>query len=49
MKGGTDRSYGIHVGQMAGIPKLVINRSNKILNLLSKEKKIVDFDLSEPK
>ena len=34
---------------MAGITKRVINRSNKILNLLSKEKKIVDFDLSEPK
>jgi DNA mismatch repair protein MutS len=34
MPGGTDRSYGIHVAQLAGIPKAVINRANDILKEL---------------
>lgn len=29
--GGTDRSYGIHVAQLAGLPKKVINRAEEIL------------------
>ncbi len=29
--GGADRSYGIHVAQMAGLPKPVINRAQEIL------------------
>ena len=29
--GGADRSYGIHVGQLAGLPRDVINRANEIL------------------
>jgi DNA mismatch repair protein MutS len=32
--GGTDRSYGIHVGQLAGLPKPVIQRANEILGEL---------------
>ncbi|MEI8133250.1 MAG: DNA mismatch repair protein MutS, partial [Leptolinea sp.] len=32
--GGTDRSYGIHVGQLAGLPKIVIQRANEILGEL---------------
>jgi DNA mismatch repair protein MutS len=32
--GGTDRSYGIHVGQLAGLPKPVIQRANEILSEL---------------
>jgi DNA mismatch repair protein MutS len=32
--GGTDRSYGIHVGQLAGLPKPVIQRANEILGQL---------------
>jgi DNA mismatch repair protein MutS len=32
--GGADRSYGIHVAQLAGIPKAVINRANEILEEL---------------
>ncbi len=32
--GGADRSYGIHVAQLAGIPKPVIQRANEILQQL---------------
>ncbi|MCI0520807.1 MAG: DNA mismatch repair protein MutS [Chloroflexi bacterium] len=32
--GGADRSYGIHVGQLAGLPKPVIQRAEEILRLL---------------
>jgi DNA mismatch repair protein MutS len=32
--GGADRSYGIHVAQLAGIPRLVFQRSNEILQQL---------------
>ena len=32
--GGADRSYGIHVAQIAGLPKPVIQRANEILNQL---------------
>jgi DNA mismatch repair protein MutS len=32
--GGADRSYGIHVAQIAGIPKTVIDRANEILEEL---------------
>jgi DNA mismatch repair protein MutS len=34
MPGGSDRSYGIHVAQLAGIPKAVVNRANEILEEL---------------
>ena len=29
--GGADRSYGVHVAQLAGMPRAVINRANEIL------------------
>lgn len=29
--GGADKSYGIHVGELAGLPRLVINRAQEIL------------------
>ena len=32
--GGADRSYGIHVGQLAGLPKPVIQRASEILQKL---------------
>ncbi len=32
--GGADRSYGIHVAQMAGMPKPVVNRAQEILQSL---------------
>ncbi len=34
--GGADRSYGIHVGQLAGLPRDVINRANEILKELER-------------
>ena len=34
IKGHADQSYGIHVGQLAGLPKPVISRANEILRQL---------------
>lgn len=31
IKGGTDKSYGIHVGRLAGLPVSVVNRAKEIL------------------
>ena len=39
IKGGADRSYGIHVGQLAGLPKMVILRAQEILNELESSAK----------
>ncbi len=36
VKGGSEHSFGIHVAQMAGMPKSVINRANEILKQLEK-------------
>lgn len=36
IKGSTDRSYGIHVAQLAGLPSVVIDRANQILADLEK-------------
>lgn len=35
-KGAADRSYGIHVAQLAGLPENVIQRANAVLDLLTK-------------
>ena len=32
--GGADRSYGIHVGRLAGLPALVVTRAWQVLKLL---------------
>lgn len=37
VRGGADRSYGIHVAQLAGIPKSVIARARQILDILESE------------
>ncbi len=37
VRGGTDKSYGIHVAKLAGVPKSVVRRSNEILTLLTKD------------
>jgi DNA mismatch repair protein MutS len=36
IEGGTDESYGIHVAKLAGVPKTVVTRANKILMSLEK-------------
>jgi DNA mismatch repair protein MutS len=36
VQGGSEHSFGIHVAQMAGMPKQVIDRANKILSHLEK-------------
>ncbi len=36
IEGGCDRSYGIHVAQLAGLPKAVLQRANEILRQLEK-------------
>ena len=42
VEGGTDRSYGVHVAKIAGVPKSVVRRANSILKLLSSEDKTVN-------
>jgi DNA mismatch repair protein MutS len=39
--GGTDRSYGIHVGQLAGLPAGVVQRARQILKTLEGEHRMV--------
>jgi DNA mismatch repair protein MutS len=39
--GGTDRSYGIHVGQLAGLPAQVVARAREILGALEGEHRMV--------
>jgi DNA mismatch repair protein MutS len=34
LPGGTDRSYGLHVAKMAGVPKPVLSRASEVLNSL---------------
>jgi len=41
--GGADRSYGVHVAKLAGMPRSIINRANEILKDL--ESQGSDFDL----
>jgi DNA mismatch repair protein MutS len=36
--GAADRSYGIHVAKLAGLPKLTVNRAEQVLKLLEEEK-----------
>jgi len=34
LPGGTDKSYGIHVAKLAGVPKSIVKRSSEILEEL---------------
>ena len=38
VEGGTDRSYGIYVAKMAGLPDEIVNRANEILEGFEQEK-----------
>ena len=38
VKGAVDRSYGIHVAKLAGLPELTIKRAEQVLKLLEDEK-----------
>ena len=39
--GGTDRSYGIHVAQLAGLPADVVRRAREVLGTLEEEHRVV--------
>ncbi len=47
--GGTDESYGIHVAKLAGVPRPVITRANKILKSLEKDGQKVVVNEKEDK
>ena len=56
IEGGTDKSYGIHVAKLAGVPKDVIERSKNIMTQLEMEDEIAErihmplkHDVQEPK
>ncbi|HEX2915221.1 MAG TPA: DNA mismatch repair protein MutS [Chloroflexia bacterium] len=38
LPGGADRSYGIHVAQLAGLPRTVIRRAEELLQILESQK-----------
>ncbi len=38
VKGGSEHSFGIHVAEMAGMPKSVISRANEILQMLEEKR-----------
>jgi DNA mismatch repair protein MutS len=38
MPGGTDKSYGIHVAQLAGLPRSVIHRAEEVLSSLENDR-----------
>ncbi|MDG2423688.1 MAG: DNA mismatch repair protein MutS [Phycisphaerales bacterium] len=45
--GGTDRSYGIHVGRLAGIPEVVLHRAREILESLEVHHDIGDVPAAQ--
>ena len=46
-KGKADRSYGIHVAKLAGLPRAVIKRAEEVLNGLESKKNRIDEILGE--
>src|SRR5699024_4796332 len=49
IKGGADRSYGIQVAKLSGIPDSVIKRANEIANLLTENDVIQKVKLIDVK
>ncbi|MBE0527027.1 MAG: DNA mismatch repair protein MutS, partial [Candidatus Thorarchaeota archaeon] len=53
VEGGTDKSYGIHVAALAGVPDEVVKRANQILQKIEKENRVTvgesvpDFETTE--
>jgi DNA mismatch repair protein MutS len=47
MPGGADRSYGVHVAQLAGLPRPVIERAQQLLRDL--EERGADFKARQPR
>lgn len=50
LRGGTDKSYGIHVGRLAGLPQIVVERAKEILTHLEENANHKNaFEPSQPK
>ncbi len=60
VKGGTDKSYGIHVAKLAGVPPVVIARSRAVMSKIESENGVLknvesttttksDIEMDEPK
>lgn len=47
VKGGADKSYGIEVARLAGLPSEILKKSKKILEMLEKRKGIIEKKLGE--
>jgi DNA mismatch repair protein MutS len=46
--GGTDRSYGIHVAQLAGLPPEIVRRATAVLKTLEGEHRVVPGSEADP-
>lgn len=42
VRGGADKSYGIEVARLAGLPKELLNRSKEILGILENQREIIE-------
>ena len=42
IKGGADRSYGIEVAKLAGLPKEILKESREILHRLEQRKELIE-------
>lgn len=47
VKGGADKSYGIEVARLAGLPKEILKSSKKILEVLERRKNIIEKKIGE--
>lgn len=45
VQGGADKSYGIEVARLAGLPKEILKNSKKILNILEERKNVIERNL----